>query len=601
MAKLNTDESIVDYLKSQGEDSSFSARKTLATEMGITNYVGSDAQNIQMLNTLKNNTATTTTATTQKNTNVSNGNKGKAADKKVEENTSKIKGSTEELDAKRNQTFTVSDSVNDAKTDMTSGKETLNTLVNKENIIDPSIMSSLNSSFSTPSAVKEADAYLSNQLKLIQSGKTSYSDQLKDMMDKIMNREKFSYDVDTDPLFQQALASAMNSGKQAMTDTIGQASALTGGYGSTYATSAGNQSYNAFIEDAYNNLPQYYQMALEAYQMEGDEMYRQFGMVSELDDKEFNRNVTAYDATYQHRNRMYDEAYNSYRDSKSDALAMANLQLSEHGQRVNDAYNYYNVASDTYSTLYNQEYNAWADSIDLAYRETELRNNDYWNQTNFDEGVRQYEQSFAEDVRQFDATYAQNEDHFTRGQEFQASEAEKNRTWQSSEAEKDRAFTASENAKNRSVKTSYVSGSGSTLTPTEMKEVEKKYTTNGGGMKGLEAVDSYLTSIGKNGMSEEENNALKTSLGNLTIPSYYQEWNMYDANGNLLDGADDTNNGGWFFGTNLFGAGEDHNDMYTNGITSMSFDDLKKAINDSDLSAEEKKKKIDALKKQSKK
>jgi hypothetical protein len=48
----------------------------------------------------------------------------------------------------------------------------------------------------------------------------------------------------------------MNSGKSAMQDTIGQASALTGGYGSTYATSAGNQAYNAFIEDAYNNLPE---------------------------------------------------------------------------------------------------------------------------------------------------------------------------------------------------------------------------------------------------------------------------------------------------------------------------------------------------------
>ena len=515
--------------------------------MGITNYVGSDAQNIQMLNTLKNNTATTTTATTQKNTNVSNGNKGKAADKKVEENTSKtgkkveentskIKGSTEELDAKRNQTFTVSDSVNDAKTDMTSGKETLNTLVNKENIIDPSIMSSLNSSFSTPSAVKEADAYLSNQLKLIQSGKTSYTDDLQAIMDKIMSREKFSYDVDTDPLFQQALASAMNSGKQAMTDTIGQASALTGGYGSTYATSAGNQAYNAFIEDAYNNLPQYYQMALEAYQMEGDEMYRQFGMVSELDDKEFNRNVAAYDATYQHRNRMYDETYNSYRDSKSDALAMANLQLSEHGQRVNDAYNYYNVASDTYSTLYNQEYNSWADAIDLAYRETELLNTDYWNQTNFDEGVRQYEQSFAEDVRQFDVTtkqnddhfyaqLAQNEDHFTRGQEFQASESEKNRTWQSSESEKQREFTAtenqkdrdltvSENDKNRSVKVSSGTGSGSgsgtvkTPTETQMKNALKAY--NEGGEKeyfkyldslpsniDLDTVDTYVLRYGE--------------------------------------------------------------------------------------------------------
>ena len=85
-------------------------------------------------------------------------------------------------------------------------------------------------------------------------------------MTQIQNREDFEYDVDKDPLFQQALASAMNSGKTAMQDTIGQASALTGGYGSTYATSVGNQAYNAYIEDAYNNLPEYYNMALQAYQ-----------------------------------------------------------------------------------------------------------------------------------------------------------------------------------------------------------------------------------------------------------------------------------------------------------------------------------------------
>ena len=137
-----------------------------------------------------------------------------------------------------------------------------------------------------------------------------------------------------------------------MQDTIGQASALTGGYGSTYATSAGNQAYNSFIEDAYDNLPQYYQMALEAYQMEGDELYRKYSMFSEADDKEYNRNVTAYDVTNQYRNRTYDEAYNLYRDDKSDAFAMANLQLNEHGQRVSDATNYYNATSNHADTVY---------------------------------------------------------------------------------------------------------------------------------------------------------------------------------------------------------------------------------------------------------
>jgi RHS repeat-associated protein len=45
--------SIVDYLKSQGENSSFSARKEIAKNLGIKNYKGTDAQNTQMLKTLQ--------------------------------------------------------------------------------------------------------------------------------------------------------------------------------------------------------------------------------------------------------------------------------------------------------------------------------------------------------------------------------------------------------------------------------------------------------------------------------------------------------------------------------------------------------------------
>ena len=51
--------SIVDYLKSQGQDSSYSARKKLAEERGITNYSGTAAQNTQLLNMLRNSNTDT--------------------------------------------------------------------------------------------------------------------------------------------------------------------------------------------------------------------------------------------------------------------------------------------------------------------------------------------------------------------------------------------------------------------------------------------------------------------------------------------------------------------------------------------------------------
>lgn len=392
----------------------------------------------------------------------------------------KINGVGDELyDKAYNSSYTPSDEVKRAQTEASQAASNVKNLTNQKNIISSNTQKKLNSQFKMPRAVTEADTYLSAQLQKIQSGRTSYSDQVRDMMDKIMNRVKFSYDVDTDPLFQQALASAMKSGKQAMTDTIGQASALTGGYGSTYATSAGNQAYNAFIEDAYNNLPQYYQMALEAYQMEGDEMYRQFGMVSELDDKEFSRNIAAYDATSQYRNRAYDESYGRYRDSMSDAHAMANLELNVHGQRVSDAVNYYNMANEQSNILYEREYNSWMDSINQAMEAIKMGNTDYWNQINFDEGVRQYEKN-----------YAQNEDHFTRTQQFQASEAQK-----------DRDFQASENAKNRSVKVSGGSGSGSGSGSGKVKEpssAEKTKALEAYNKGGTKAYEEYLDSLPSN-------------------------------------------------------------------------------------------------------
>jgi hypothetical protein len=234
------------------------------------------------------------------------------------------------------------------------------------------------------------------------------------MMAQIQGRDKFSYDVDSDPLLQQALASAMSSGKTAMQDTIGQASALTGGYGSTYATAAGNQAYNAFLQDAYDNLPQYYQMAMDAYQREGDELYRQYGMLVDADATEYGRNITAYDAMSQYRNQLYNEDYQMHRDSKADALSLANLQLSEHGQLVSDAVNNYKINADYENTLYNREYQSWLDSVNNAWKQMDFERGVYEADRNYDRGVyeadRKYETDIFEDDRNFEEKQRQYND-----------------------------------------------------------------------------------------------------------------------------------------------------------------------------------------------
>ena len=312
------------------------------------------------------------------------------------EDTQKIKGVDNATTDTINSPFVASEAQQTAQADANNAKSKVETLTSKDSIVSQDVKDTLNSTYTKSPEILQTEAYLKTQLGKIQSGKTSYSDKVREMMSKIEGRDKFSYDVDSDPLFQQALASAMNSGKSAMQDTIGQASALTGGYGSTYATSAANQAYNAFIEDAYDNLPQYYQMAMEAYQMEGDEMYRQLGMYDDADAKEYERLLTAYDATYQHRNQMYNEEYQQFRDSKTDAYNMANLQISEHGQLVSDAVNYYNISSDYADTMHNREYKTWEDEVNKATWEAEMYNKDYWDQKDFDEKQRQFNYSIGD-------------------------------------------------------------------------------------------------------------------------------------------------------------------------------------------------------------
>ena len=67
-----TGTSIVDYLKSIGQDSSYSARSALASQYGITNYTGSGEQNLELLNKLQSNTGSIPTITQPKTLETSN-------------------------------------------------------------------------------------------------------------------------------------------------------------------------------------------------------------------------------------------------------------------------------------------------------------------------------------------------------------------------------------------------------------------------------------------------------------------------------------------------------------------------------------------------
>lgn len=154
--------------------------------------------------------------------------------------------------------------------------------------------------------------YASNLLAQLREGRTSYTDKIASKLQAIEDTPAFKYDFNTDPLFQSKLASSMRSGRQSMEDTMGQASYLTGGYGSTYGQAVGNYAYNNFIQSAYDDLPAYHDIAFKDYQANLDNEYRLLDQYRTSDNTEYNRLADNYDRNFNYANVQWDKEYNNF-------------------------------------------------------------------------------------------------------------------------------------------------------------------------------------------------------------------------------------------------------------------------------------------------
>lgn len=160
-------------------------------------------------------------------------------------------------------------------------------------------------------AVKQAQALLQQQLSQKPGEyQSAWQSQLNAAIDKIMNREKFSYDLNADALYNQYKDQYINQGKMAMMDTMGQAAQLTGGYGNSYAQSVGQQAYQGHLQQLNDKIPELYQLALNKYQMEGDELLDQYSMLSAQEQQDYGRHrdtVSDYNVELDRLQNQYDK------------------------------------------------------------------------------------------------------------------------------------------------------------------------------------------------------------------------------------------------------------------------------------------------------
>lgn len=109
---------------------------------------------------------------------------------------------------------------------------------------------------------------------------TPYIQQLNALYDQIMNRKPFQYDLNGDLLYRQMADQYTQLGQQAMRDTMGQAAALTGGYGNSYAQQVGNQAYQQYLTYLNEQIPSLYDRAYNVWQNEGDRLLERYQLAA---------------------------------------------------------------------------------------------------------------------------------------------------------------------------------------------------------------------------------------------------------------------------------------------------------------------------------
>lgn len=150
----------------------------------------------------------------------------------------------------------------------------------------------------------------------------------------ITGRQPFRYRAQDDPLYRSYADRYIQNGRLAMRDSMGQGAALTGGYGSSYAQSVGQQQYNEYLRSLGEVLPELYGLAWQRYSAEGEQLQN------------------AYDLAWQRRENEYQRGRDALSDERYAAEQELEQQRWDAQQAAAEEKTAYQRQSDAYKRLY---------------------------------------------------------------------------------------------------------------------------------------------------------------------------------------------------------------------------------------------------------
>ena len=153
---------------------------------------------------------------------------------------------------------------------------------------------------------------------------SAYTDKANAALAEIENMGEFKYNPATDIGYQAARKQYTAGGKQAMKDTLGTATELTGGYDNSYAQAAAQQTFNNYMAELANMMPQFENQAYGRYQDQKNQKIDYYGIMENARQRAYNEHmdeVNRYNAEADRLYGLYSDAYNADYGAYQDAVA----------------------------------------------------------------------------------------------------------------------------------------------------------------------------------------------------------------------------------------------------------------------------------------
>lgn len=193
----------------------------------------------------------------------------------------------------------------------------------------------------TASTQNDALTYMTDMFnKLMEAQYNSpYAQAQQAALDKLLNREAFSYNHLEDPAYQAYAKQYAFYGDQARQDTLGDVAGMTGGMPSSYAVSAAQQAQNQWNSRLTDIIPQLQDAAYQRYQGDFQNNVDVSNILATLDSTAYSRYDNDRNFAWNGASTIGGMQYQVNRDNVLDAQWLAQFNADEAQRAVSNAIN----------------------------------------------------------------------------------------------------------------------------------------------------------------------------------------------------------------------------------------------------------------------